>query len=159
MPNKIPTKIRPKSPNVAHPSLLLLYRVLTAISSSTAPPSKTMIANAYARKASASTVEKESTQPPNAPRRNLDPESTPLRKIPPSREKRKLRRPQGTYGGCTTKTFSSPPGSLCRNPGCSREHRPASGTTRPRAQQQASHVQGRNQWPPHTHLSRRRVNG
>src|SRR6184192_4390898 len=138
MPNKIPTKIRPKSPNVAHPSLLLLYRVLTAISSSTAPPSQTMITNDYTRKASASTVEKESTQPPNAPRRNLDPESTPSRKTPPSREKRILRRPKGTYGGQTIKTFSSPPGSLSRNPGCSREHQPASGTTQsiPRAQQQ-----------------------
>src|SRR6184192_2442339 len=98
------------------------------------PPSQTRITNAYARKASASTAEKESTPPPNALRRNLDPESMPLRKPPPSREKRKLRRPQGTYGGNTTKTFSFHPGSLCRNPGCSGEHRPASGTTQPRAQ-------------------------
>src|SRR5947208_97928 len=58
-----------------------------------APPSQTTIANAYARKASASTAEKESTPPPNALKRNLDPESMPSRKPPPSREKRKLRRP------------------------------------------------------------------
>src|SRR6184192_576319 len=118
-----------------------------------------MIANAYEGKVSASTAEKENTPPPNALRRNLDPASMPLRKPLPSREKRKLCRPQGTYGGSTLKTFSSPPGSLCRNPGCSREHRPASGTTRPRAQQQASHIQGRNQWPSDTRVSRRRVNG